>query len=174
MEELDEDTVRAAARGDRQGFRTFYAHYAPAVWRLALRTVGGDEHLAGQVTQDVFVRAHGSLRRFSFRSAVSTWLYRIAWNRCMSALSERRRWWSKVVPLDDLPGADAAAGFEERDLIRTILGGLNAQDRFLLTAREIDGVPFEELAEITGIASGALRTRLSRIKDGIRKGATES
>ncbi len=169
MEELEDAMVQAAARGDRQAFRRFYEFYAPTVWRVSLRTLGGDEALARQVTQDVFVRAHGSLKRFNRRSSLSTWLYRIAWNRCMSAAASRRRWWSRMRPLGDAAAASEEPRFEARDAARRILGSLSPQDRFLLVAREMEGVPFEELAATTGIGAGALRTRVSRIKQGIRE-----
>jgi len=170
MDELDHETIAAAARGDRQGFGRFYRHYAPAVWRLCLRTLNGDESLAAQVTQDVFVRAHAAMRSFNGRSAVSTWLYRIAWNRCMSVLAGRRRHWARVVQIQDAAGPDEAARIEARSSVRRILEMLDPEDRFLLTAREVEGVPFEDLAAVTGLAPGALRTRVSRIKQQIRQG----
>jgi RNA polymerase sigma factor (sigma-70 family) len=173
MIELDADTIRAAAAGERRGFRLFYDHYAPGIWRVAVRTLGGDSALAAQVTQDVFVRAHANLNKFKYQSAVSTWLYRIAWNRCMSLAARKRSWWLRVVEPVDIAGPDESGRAENRDLARRILAALEPDERFLLVAREVDGMPFEELAKMTGTASGALRTRLSRIKQRIREGGIE-
>jgi len=63
----------------------------------------------------------------------------------------------------------SALPFENRDLFSKVLGTLSEADRFLLVAREVDGLSYEELAEVMGVKEGALRTRLTRLKADIRK-----
>ena len=75
-----------------------------------------------------------------------------------------------MLPLRDMAGPDEGSRIEARDAAQRILSALEPQERFLLIAREVEGMSFEELAESTGIAAGALRTRLSRLKQRIRQG----
>ena len=58
---------------------------------------------------------------------------------------------------------------EVQQQIEAILESLSKEDRFLLTAREVDGFSYEDLASVTGESEGSLRTRLSRLKSNIRK-----
>lgn len=171
MVELDETVVRRAATGDSRAFKAFYDHYAPFVWRVTFQAASGDASRAAQITQDVFVRAMKSLARFDFRSTVSTWLYRIAWNRAMSALEADRNWRKR---LEELARAQdgivrASDPVETRDTLLKLLTGVDVQDRFLLVAREVDGIAFEELSQLTGVSAGALRVRLTRIKQSLRE-----
>ena len=172
MEELDTDTVHAAAKGEQKAFRQFYDHYAPFVWRVVYRAADGDRDCAAQVTQDVFVRAHRALAKFDSRSTVSTWLYRIAYNSAMTTVGrQRERWKRETAEAGETADPVSTAGqAEARDMVRRILAGLTPDERFLLTAREVDGMSYEELEAVTGVSSGALRTRLSRIKESIREG----
>lgn len=170
MTELDRETVEAAGRGDNKAFRAFYDHYAPFIWRIGYQSAGGDQHKAAQIVQDTFVRASASLKKFRFGSAVSTWLYRIAWNRAMSLLARDQTWRKNLAALASEPtGGHESDSFAITDQVDKLLGALAPQDRYLLVAREVDGVSFEELAVITGQSSGALRTRMTRLKQSLRE-----
>jgi RNA polymerase sigma factor (sigma-70 family) len=59
--------------------------------------------------------------------------------------------------------------YEDSDFVRRILAPLTEAERFLLTAREVDGMSYEELAEVFGLSEGALRTRIARLKSDIRE-----
>jgi RNA polymerase sigma-70 factor (ECF subfamily) len=170
MRELDACTIRKAARGDHAAFRDLYNHYAPFVWRLALRTANGDHDLARGIVQDVFIRVHGSLKKFAFASGFSTWLYRIAFNVAQTAHARRQRRRRMDAPLDEREFASQAGDeSESRDAANRILRGLSPEERFLLVAREVDGKPFDELATITGVSAGALRVRLHRLREALRR-----
>ncbi|MBD3241094.1 MAG: sigma-70 family RNA polymerase sigma factor [Chitinivibrionales bacterium] len=174
MQEVAVDTLREASKGDDSAFRRLYEHYAPVVWRQVVRMAQGDEELAAQITQDVFVRVHAGLRRFDGRSAFSTWLFRIAYNRAMTVLTRRQRQRRRTVPLhDEIPGREDTGRLEAREIVQRLLAPLSPDERFLLVAREVDGVPFEELATITGRKPGALRTQLSRLKRALREGGDD-
>ncbi len=137
MEEIAADILRRAARGDETAFRRLYEHYAPMVWRQAIRTTHGDEALATQLTQDTFVRVHAGLRRFDHRSAFSIWLFRIVYNRAMTLLSRRQRQWRRMMPLrDTLPAHSDTGRLEAREIVQRLLARLSPEERFLLVARE--------------------------------------
>jgi RNA polymerase sigma-70 factor (ECF subfamily) len=80
----------------------------------------------------------------------------------------------RELPLDEnievKSGEDNVAN---KDLVEKILASLSTEERFLLVSREIDGIPFDELAEITGKTSGALRVEISRLKQKIKERFSE-
>ena len=149
-------------------FKRLYAHYGPFVWRIALRSAAGDADEARIIMQDVFVRAYRSLKTFSFASGLSTWLYRITFNELNSYYAKRARDNQRTAPLFEMQDGQAQNP-ETRATLESILAVLSPEDRFLLVAREADGLTFEEIGAIAGKKPGALRTKLHRIKDMLRK-----
>jgi RNA polymerase sigma-70 factor (ECF subfamily) len=146
------------------------------VWRIVFRTAGGDREIAGEIVQDTFIRIHGSLKKFASVSALGTWIYRIAFNAATTCMAKRAHFRRTTVSVtDDFPNPGPVAdAFETRDLVSKILSTLSAEERFLLVAKEIDGLTFDQIAGITGKSSASLRTKLFRIRETIQnKSAAE-
>lgn len=174
MKELDDFTIKSASNGDKIAFKKLYDHYSPFVWKVVFRTVNGDLDAAQSVMQDVFIKAHRSLKSFRYNAAFSTWLYRIAYNTAMTHLLQRKKAWQNRVEFNEsLEGSNRQENYETHDFVEKILSVLKPDERFLLVAREIDNISFEELAGITEKSSGALRTQIHRIKETIRQGFTD-
>ena len=169
MTEIDGPTIRLAAQKDECAFKKVYDCYAPFVWRLVYKTVGGDRDEAIEIVQDTFIRVYKSLPGFSFNAKLSTWIYRIALNAAKNHLFKKGKQ-SGLLEFDEKKHWDDAGdpAFETIELINSLLANLSPEDRFILTSREMDGVTFKELAEITGKSSESLRTRASRIKERFR------
>ncbi len=171
MKELDEITIKLAAKGKLQAFRKVYDHYSNFVWKVVYRTVNGDEDSAQLIMQNVFIKVYNDLKSFKFHSSFSTWLYRITYNETMAYLKKLRRRQKKECPfVETINKSRENDPLENKEMVSAILHTLSAADRFLLIAREVNNIPFEDLADITGKSSGALRTMLHRIKESIRKG----
>lgn len=171
MKEIDDITQERAARGDAAAFEKLYAFYSPFVWRLCFRSSNGDSECARELMQDTFVKVHKYLRGFEKNSALSTWLYKITYsciNEYFSKAAKRR---ARTTEFDEeyMGGTRGDLSYEDKRLVQDVLETLDEQERFLLTAREVDGMPYEELAAVTGETAGALRTRMARIKADIRK-----
>jgi RNA polymerase sigma-70 factor (ECF subfamily) len=173
MEEIDDITLEQAKRGSNAAFRSLYAHYSPFVWRLCYRSSNGDVPSAEEILQDTFVKVHRYIGGFSRGSAFSTWLYKVAYHCVNDHYSKASRRNSRTLPFDDEYteglGTETPKPYEDRQLVLKILKPLNQTERFLLTAREVEGVSYEELAEIVGVTVGALRTRMARLKAEIRE-----
>jgi RNA polymerase sigma-70 factor, ECF subfamily len=170
MVDLDRFTIEHAAKGDEKAFRKLYDHYAPFVWRIVYRTAGGDKEVAEEIVQDTFIRIHGSLKKFTSVSALGTWIYRIAFNAANSCMAKRLHYRQTNISLKEdfpNPGVETDA-FETSDLVKKILLSLPVEDRFLLVAKEIDGLTFDQIAEISGKSSESLRTKMFRIRDKIQ------
>ncbi len=171
MKELDDITLQSAAKGKRAAFKQLYDHYSPFVWKVVFRTVNGDTDAAKHITQDVFIRVHKMMKKFRFNAAFSTWLYRITYNESMAYLKSRSKYSNRLVEYDDTQKArDTKDTLEDKDTVEKVLKNVSPDERFLLVAREVNDIPFEELAAVTGKSAGALRTMLHRIKENLRKG----
>jgi len=174
MNEIDRLTIEQAKKKDRIAFKRVYDFYSPFIWKIAYRTMHGDAEAAGEAVQDTFIRVHESLHKFSGESGLSTWLYRIVFNVCLTALAKQKR--TRIMqPLDEniAVKTSLAESLDSKDQVRAILASMSAEDQFLLTGREVLDLSYEELAAITGDNAGTLRTRLSRLKEQIRKNFKE-
>jgi len=154
-----------------QGFKKIYDYYAPFVWRVVFRTLG-NENDAKFVLQSVFIVVHKSIKNFRFESAFSTWIYRISLNETIKFINKRKS--RRELPLNEnIEIKDSEDKISDKNLVRNILATLSAEEKFLLVSREVDGIPFEELSEITGKSSGALRVEISRLKQKIKENFNE-
>ena len=86
MIDIDEiKYIKRAAAGDADAFEQLVLLYQPQVYRLAYRMTNHPED-AADLTQEVFLKAWSNLEKFEFKSAFSTWLYRLASNLCIDFL----------------------------------------------------------------------------------------
>src|SRR5437763_9321606 len=110
---IDTELVLRARRGDQIAFAQIVALYQKPIFNYVLRMLG-DREVAEEVTQDVFLRVHQNLDRFSFRAKFTTWLFRIAKNRALDELrSDPRRHFradleEAAIAVDDAPVERAA------------------------------------------------------------------
>lgn len=170
MNELDEITIKSAAKGDKKSFKKVYDHYSSFVWKVIFRTVKGDRDAAEKILQDVFIKVYKKLTSFKFSASFSTWLFRITYNETLLYLKKKKKQNERLVPFDDSFGKEEKnVLYENKELVTMILNKLSTNERFLLVSREVNDIPFEDLAQITGQTSGALRTQLHRIKEAIKK-----
>jgi RNA polymerase sigma-70 factor, ECF subfamily len=169
MKEIDELTIRQAAKNDQKAFRRVYDHYASFLWKVVYRTVNGDADAAREIVQDTFVRVYASLGSFAHNSALSTWLYRIAFNTANTYLAKKSsKGTIRGLDMDRLVDKKMTRDYESEDMVGALLKTMTPEERFLITSREVEGVPFEELARIVGKSSESLRTQVSRIKERLR------
>jgi RNA polymerase sigma-70 factor (ECF subfamily) len=170
MQEIDDITIQQAKRKNRAAFKRVYDYYAPYAWKVAFRTMHGDQLAAQEAVQDTFIRVYNALAKFDNASAFSTWIFRITYNACMTLLSKQVRR-NSMVTLDEntVQSPSNTEKIDMKELVQKILFSLSAEERFLLTGREILGFSYEELADITSKNAGLLRTQLFRLKEKIRE-----
>lgn len=167
MKELDIITIQRAIRGDKEAFKSLYDHYSPFLWRILFKMCSGDQNQAQELLQDSFVKVYSSLKSFKAMSAFSTWIYRIAYNLAINAFAQKKQ--HSWISFDDtMQGNSKTDQYEDSEILQKILKGISPEDRFLLVAKELDGLSYEEIAEITKQTSGALRTKLHRLKEELR------
>ena len=159
----------AAAAGALEDFEPFYRAHVRRVYALCLRMCG-DRGRAEELTQDVFVRAWEKRGTFRGASLAGTWLHRLAVNVVLTGARAERRRPARVEPAaapDVLPGA-AAAGHDAAtgarlDLERAIaLLPDGARTAFVL--HDVEGYSHDEIARLTGVAAGTVRSQLHRAR----------
>jgi len=175
-----EAAVLARARaGDREAFRSLVERHSRAVFRVAFRLTG-NEHDAEDIVQETFLKAYRELPRFDGRSAVGTWLHRIAANAAIDLLRRRPRHLvsgqdEEAAPLvDAVPSDEAgpdrvAAGAEVRRRIRQAMDRLTALERAAFTLRHLEGHSIEEISAALGQKPAATRHSIFRAVAKMRK-----
>ena len=175
----DERAVTRFLAGDVTGFEQIVRHYSAMVFSLAARIVGPGE--AEDVVQETFLRAWHGLGRFRGESSLKTWLYAIALNRARARRGNLARLRAKFFAPRSDPAEDdalaaaldavadpgkspeeAAALGEERRRLRTAMKRLPEEFREAVLFRDVDGLSYQEIAEVLSIPIGTVRSRIAR------------
>lgn len=177
---IDQKLVARVQRGEKGAFDLLVRKYQHKVAKLVSRFVR-DRAEIEDVTQEAFIRAYRAIGSFRGDSAFYTWLYRIAVNTAKNYLESQGR---------RPPGSDVEAETAEqleggellRDTatperhmltdeiaatVRRVLAGLPADLRSAITLREIEGLSYEEIAEVMDCPIGTVRSRIFRAREAI-------
>jgi len=173
----DRELVRRAQREDKEAFEELIRRHTNRVFAVAAGILHRREDVE-DISQQVFVKAYFSLKRFDQRAAFSTWLYKITVNECWDLLRKR-----KVRPLvyeadlseeqakqlmasdqgaPDRP--DVSETLEARQQVALLLEGLEERDRMMLILKEVEGFAIEEIAEVLDLNSNTVKVRLFRAR----------
>jgi RNA polymerase sigma-70 factor (ECF subfamily) len=159
------DLERRFAGGDEEAFTQVVEQYSRKVHALCYRILR-DEEDAKDMAQEVFVRIYSKRKAFKGRSALFTWIYRIAVNMCLSHLKKRK---ATMVPLDSVEGtlgAEEAGGrsiededdrIEMRELVSGALADLPPKQRAVFAMRFYQKMTFKEISEAMGTSIGAAK-----------------
>ncbi|MGB5348669.1 MAG: sigma-70 family RNA polymerase sigma factor, partial [Polyangiales bacterium] len=168
----DRDLIARTAAGDRRAFERIVERHAAAVLRLAT-AVTDDPASAEDVLQQAFLSAYRSAASFRAESSARTWLLTIARNAAYRVRAKRGREDLMDEPLmtlgreagwgSDDPEALAIAA-ERRSALTSALQSLSAGDREVLILRDVEGLSGQEAADVLGIKSRALKSRLHRAR----------
>ncbi|MBI4499930.1 MAG: RNA polymerase sigma factor [Gemmatimonadetes bacterium] len=166
------EVARLAQSGDQDAFERLYRENVGRIYALCLRLSGDAVH-AQSLTQDVFVRAWEKLPSFRGESAFSSWLHRLAVNVVLSGRRVDVRRERRVTITDDLESVPAAGTREAPaglalDLERAI-AGLPPGARAVFVLHDIEGYEHQEIAEMTGIATGTSKAHLFRARRLLRE-----
>jgi RNA polymerase sigma-70 factor, ECF subfamily len=179
--EVDQQLVERAQSGDKRAFELLVLKYQRKVERLLSRIIR-DQAEIEDVSQEAFIKAYRALANFRGDSAFYTWLYRIAVNTAKNYLiSQGRR-----APTSTEFDAEEAEGFEEATGLRDIatpdaqlmskqigeivnktIEALPDELRTAITLREIDGMSYEEIAQIMDCPIGTVRSRIFRAREAV-------
>ena len=125
----------------------------------------GDDDAANDLLQETFLKVWQNLDKFRNQAMISTWIYRIAVNTCLTYLrSEKRQAKDELTPeLEETTGEVISEKNEQVALLYKCISKLEESERIIITM-VLDEVPYPEIAEISGISEGNLRVKVFRIK----------
>jgi RNA polymerase sigma-70 factor, ECF subfamily len=182
--DADAPLVERVKRGDVKAFEMLVVKYQRRIERLIGRMVR-DVDLVPDIAQETFIRAYRAIPKFRGESAFYTWLYRIAVNTAKKAMGELKRDLLVTESAraskdddDDAPRAesDATDGETPESLlaskqvaatVNSAIDALSEDLRQAITLREIEGLTYEEIAELMNCPIGTVRSRIFRAREAI-------
>jgi len=179
----DQSLIAAARTGDLAAFNALVARHERAVDSVALRHLRAPD-AAQDVTQDAFLRAWQSLDTFrnDHAGGFRAWVLRIATNRALDTLrATARRPQESIEARQDRddsswePEAQDESAFdlvsrgELGDVLERALGRLQPDQRLAVILSDIQGHPYDEIAEISGVALGTVKSRINRGRARLRE-----
>ncbi|MCX8649404.1 RNA polymerase sigma factor RpoE [Gilliamella sp. B2776] len=173
----DQVLVDRVLNGDKNAFNLLVVRYQNKLAHLVSRYVSASE--VPDIVQETFIKAYRSLSLFKGESIFYTWLYRIAVNTAKNYLiSQGRRPPSSDIDATEAEGYDNAESLRDIDnpeslvlskevgkVIFEAIEALPDDLKMAITLREIDGLSYEEIAEIMGTPVGTVRSRIFRARD---------
>lgn len=156
----------AARTGDPDALREYYAACLPSVVRLCSRLLQ-NPHEAEDAVQSVFVAAFRALPKFRGESSVQTWTLRIAYNECMSLLRQRNK--RRSVSLEGIQAPAENISLTERLALEQAVARLSAEHRAILSLYYWEEMTCERMAQVLGISVSAVKMRLTRAREALRR-----
>ena len=179
VEYSDKELVDRFNKGDRGAFEALVVRHQRRVYNLTYRITGlADE--AQELTQDIFIKVYQKLSTFRGDAAFTTWLYQVAANHAKNRLKylNRRKYFrseSVEAPIEGKngamtkqypnpsPGPDKLLDSAEiQKIVQEKLAELSEEQKIVVTLRDIEGLDYEEIAQITGLALGTVKSRIHR------------
>lgn len=164
-----------AQAGDTAAFEMLVVEHQAYVYALAYRVLGNPQE-AEDAAQEAFVRAWQALPKFRAQSRFGTWIYRIVTNLCCNRLPKLRRELAAIGEEEIPERADLHSGLpesglesgERRQWLHRQIDALPESYRLLITLRYQRDLAYEEIASVTGLPLGTVKTGLFRAKERLR------
>ena len=183
--------VRAVQAGDMAAFDHLVLKHKDKLFNMVYWFLG-DYQEANDCAQEIFIKVFKAIKKFRFESAFSTWLYRIAINTCKNKLkSSMYRWKKRTVSLEnpesseqgnrsyeiqnDFPSpANELEKKERLMMIQKAIDALPQEQNRVIVLRDIQGMSYQEIVNVTGLNLGTVKSRLARARMALRKNLAPS
>ncbi len=186
--EEDEDFICRLQRREVTAFDQLFHRYHLMIGNLAYRLTGDSED-AADVTQEVFLKVYQNIDAFHADSTLKTWIYRITVNCALN----QKRWWKRrrkdrtITLIEESTGDRATAPAEttfravrpdqEQSVYRNellekmqmSLTALPPDQRISVILRDIEGMSYEEIADLLNLAIGTVKSRIARGRESVRQ-----
>ncbi|MDQ1329015.1 MAG: polymerase sigma-70 factor, subfamily [Candidatus Poribacteria bacterium] len=178
----DTDLVHLCQNGDMTAFEQLFRKHQDRIYGLAYRMMNNRED-AFDVTQEIFIRAYQKIKDFNFKSAFSTWLYRLALNLCTDELRKQKSRKKTEISVNDLSSKedviaiiqvdentpeDNAISKEQEKLVWDAINSLKDKDRAVIILRDMEGLSYEEISDVLKCSLGRVKSRLHEARQKLR------
>lgn len=172
--------IERVLAGDHDAFAQLVEAYEDKVYNLCLRMCS-DREDARDLAQEAFLKAWRGLRFYKQEAAFSTWLYRLTSNVCIDYLRQKKRHAavSLTVPDEEEVQLDVpdpaptpeqqAFSTETKEAVAAAMAQLEEDFRLVLTLRVVEELSYDEIAEITDLKVGTVKSRIARAREKLRK-----
>ncbi len=165
---IDDGTIEACQRGDSEAFRLVFEIYKDRVYSIALCFFDGNEAVAQDITQEVFLKLMTTISQFQSRSQFSTWLYRLVVNACLDRKRALRRLMffgssrDLEVPERRRSVEDKYIEREVESSVRKVIAGMKPKLRMAVLLKYFEDLSYDEMAQTLGCSKGTVASRLNR------------
>lgn len=171
----DAACVRRLQRGDTDAFEILVRRHEKAIFNLVYRMLGNYDD-AAETAQEVFLSAYRAIGQFRGESNFSTWLYRIALNHATTRRKSTNLRQKRLVPIDgsdmvddtQLGPAETLEKKELRERVQRALNELEPEDATVILLRDLQDIPYEDVARVLKIPVGTVKSRLHRARQALK------
>ena len=171
----DAECVRKVLQGEKDAFEILVRRHQKAIFNLLYRMLG-DYDEAAEISQEAFLSAYRSIKQFRGDANFSTWLYRIALNHASTRRRSLTKWQQRTVALETTepvsePELNPAETMEQKEIqeqVQKALSGLEPDDVTIIVLKDLQDVPYEEVARVLEVPVGTVKSRLHRARRALK------
>lgn len=182
----ERELIKSCKKGDRAALEYLVHHYQDKIYNTILKICQNPQDSL-ELTQDTFVKVIENIKSFNYASSVYTWIYKIATNLTLNHCKRKVKikWASLEAEKDFAEGAknglknyllsdeaedpsQIAASKEIQTMVGKSLENLSDEHRAVLVLRDIDGLSYDDIAEVLEIELGTVKSRLSRAREALK------
>jgi len=165
----EHELVEQCRKGDRKAQRELYAQTSDRVYRLLFRmTRNADD--ASELAQETYLRVFRSIGEFKGKASVATWIYQIALNEARQFLRRLKRREEVAGDVEQLVESSGQTGHDSLRLdIEEALARLPEAERALIVLRHLEGLSYDEMAEVLEKPAGTIASGLNRARQMLRE-----
>ena len=167
MNPEEEQLIEAVRLGNGNAFKTLVDNYKDMVYTLCIRMVKNNM-IAEELTQDSFLKAYRSIHSYRSESKFSTWLYRIAYNTCISSFRKNRIDEVELSDFNQETSINAGlVNLEEGDrneMLKKLILSLKKEDQVIIQLFYLEELSIKEICEVTGLTDSNVKVKLHRSK----------
>lgn len=182
MSDREKGLLERAKAGDIAAFEQLIESYQKKIFNIALRMLGNYDD-AGDLSQEVLIRIYKSIGSFKEQSSFSTWIYRITTNVCLDEIRKRKN--RKIISLDEEirledgemkrqieseePSPEETAEAKDlKKIVNDAIGKLSEEHRIVIVLRDLQGLSYEEIAEVLKCPEGTVKSRINRGRQALK------
>ena len=167
----EEQLIEAVQLGNANAFKTLLDSYKDMVYTLCLRMVK-NSMIAEELTQDAFLKAYKNIHAYRNESKFSTWLYRIAYNTCISSF--RKQSIDEVELTDFNQESTENSGLinleegDRNEMLKEVILSLKEEDQVIIQLFYFRGTEYKRNCDVTGLTDSNVKVKLHRSKQKLK------